>query len=80
MRRILLYIIILTTGFIFLGRLFYLQIVDDSFAVRSNDNAVKVIYDYPQRGYIYDRDGELMVLWLFPVISNHSTLQNFVKL
>ncbi|MCC4227214.1 penicillin-binding protein 2 [Zunongwangia profunda] len=61
MRRILLYIIILTTGFIFLGRLFYLQIVDDSFAVRSNDNAVKVIYDYPQRGYIYDRDGELMV-------------------
>ncbi|MCL6216861.1 penicillin-binding protein 2 [Zunongwangia pacifica] len=61
MRRILLYIIILTTGFIFLGRLFYLQVVDDSFAVRSNDNAVKVVYDYPQRGYIYDRDGELMV-------------------
>ena len=61
MRRILLYIIILTTGFIFLGRLFYLQVVDDSFAIRSNDNAVKVVYDYPQRGYIYDRDGELMV-------------------
>ncbi|MDN3596341.1 penicillin-binding protein 2 [Zunongwangia endophytica] len=61
MRRILLYIIILTTGMIFLGRLFYLQVVDDSFAVRSNNNAVKVVYDYPQRGYIYDRNGELMV-------------------
>ncbi|WBL26098.1 penicillin-binding protein 2 [Zunongwangia sp. HGR-M22] len=61
MRRILLYIIILTTGLIFLGRLFYLQVVDDSFAVRSNNNAVKVVYDYPQRGYIYDRDGKLMV-------------------
>lgn len=29
--------------------------------IRSQDNAIKVIYDYPQRGYIYDRNGELMV-------------------
>ncbi|MCF4100870.1 penicillin-binding protein 2 [Gillisia sp. M10.2A] len=61
MRRLLLYIIILTTGFIFLGRLFYLQIVDESFARLSEDNAIKVVYDYPQRGYIFDRNGELLV-------------------
>ncbi|SDS51263.1 penicillin-binding protein 2 [Gramella sp. MAR_2010_147] len=61
MRKVLLYITILTTGIIFIGRLFYLQIVDTSLAIRSQDNAIKVIYDYPQRGYIYDRDGELMV-------------------
>ncbi len=61
MRKVLLYITILTTGLLFLGRLFYLQVVDTSLAIRSQDNAIKVIYDYPQRGYIYDRTGELMV-------------------
>ncbi|HSP39864.1 MAG TPA: penicillin-binding protein 2 [Gillisia sp.] len=61
MRRLLLYIIILTTGIIFIARLFYLQVLDDSFAVMSENNAVKVVYDYPQRGYIYDRNGTLLV-------------------
>lgn len=61
MRKILLYITILTTGLLFIGRLFYLQVVDTSLAIRSQDNAIKVVYDYPQRGYIYDRNGELMV-------------------
>ncbi|CAN5398281.1 penicillin-binding protein 2 [soil metagenome] len=61
MRRLLLYIIILTTGIVFIARLFYLQILDDSFTVRSENNAVKVVYDYPQRGYILDRNGILLV-------------------
>ncbi len=61
MRRILLYIIIITTGFIFLGRLFYLQVLDTSFAGLSENNAIKVVYDYPQRGFIFDRNGELLV-------------------
>jgi penicillin-binding protein 2 len=61
MRRLLLYIIILTTGIIFLARLFYLQVLDDSFVRLSEDNAVKVVYDYPQRGYIFDRNGNLLV-------------------
>ena len=61
MRRLLLYIIIITTGFIFIGRLFYLQVVDESFARLSEDNAIKVVYNYPQRGYIFDRNGNLLV-------------------
>ena len=61
MRKLLLYIIILTIGIIFLARLFYLQVLDESFAVLSESNAVKVVYDYPQRGYIFDRDGNLLV-------------------
>lgn len=61
MRRLLLFIIILTTGIVFIARLFYLQILDDSFTVRSENNAVKVVYDYPQRGYILDRNGILLV-------------------
>lgn len=61
MRKLLLYIIILTTGLIFLARIFYLQVIDTSLALRSQDNAIEINYDYPQRGYIYDRNGELMV-------------------
>lgn len=61
MRRILLYIIVITSGLIFLARLFYLQVLDDSFVGRSENNAIKVVYDYPQRGFIFDRNGELMV-------------------
>ncbi len=61
MRKLLLYLIIITTGIVFIARLFYLQIYNTSFASLSEDNAVKVIYDYPQRGAIYDRDGRLLV-------------------
>lgn len=61
MRRVLLFIIIITTGIIFLARLFYLQVIDESFVRLSEDNAIKVVYDYPQRGYIFDRNGELLV-------------------
>ena len=38
-----------------------MQVLDDSFVARSQDNAVKVVYDYPQRGYIFDRNGKLLV-------------------
>jgi len=60
-RTLLLYIIILITGVVFLSRLFYLQVIDESFARLSEDNAIKVVYDYPQRGYVFDRNGELLV-------------------
>lgn len=61
MRKILLFIIVITSGFILLARLFYLQVIDTSFAGRSENNAVKVMYDYPQRGFIFDRHGKLLV-------------------
>ncbi|MGY3791573.1 penicillin-binding protein 2 [uncultured Aquimarina sp.] len=61
MRKLLLYLIIITTGVVFIGRLFYLQIYNTSFAALSEDNAIKVLYDYPQRGAIYDRNGKLLV-------------------
>ncbi len=61
MRKLLLYLIIIITGLIFVFRLFYLQIYNTSFSSLSDDNAIKVIYDYPQRGAIYDRNGKLLV-------------------
>lgn len=61
MRKILLYVLVITSGLIFLVRLFYLQVLDDSFVGLSENNAIKVVYDYPQRGFIFDRQGELLV-------------------
>ncbi|MHA7055895.1 penicillin-binding protein 2 [Aquimarina sp. M1] len=61
MRKLLLYLIIISTGIVFVSRLFYLQIYDTSYAALSEDNAIKVLYDYPQRGAIYDRNGKLLV-------------------
>ncbi|EDM45034.1 penicillin-binding protein 2 [unidentified eubacterium SCB49] len=61
MRKILLLIIVLITGLVFTGRLFYLQVYNTSFQARSESNAYKVMYDYPQRGYIFDRNQNLLV-------------------
>ncbi len=61
MKKILLSSIIVIIGFIFIGRLSYLQIFSSSSTQILEDTAIKAIYDYPERGYIYDRNGELLV-------------------
>lgn len=38
-----------------------MQVVNDSFKLKSDNNAIKIKYDYPERGYIYDRKGKLLV-------------------
>lgn len=61
MKKILLSSIIVLIGIVFIGRLSYLQIFTSSPNQVLDDTAIKAIYDYPERGYIYDRNGELMV-------------------
>lgn len=61
MRKLLLFTIVLLSGFAFTGRLLYLQVLDDSFLGLSESNAVKRVFDYPQRGHIYDRENKLLV-------------------
>lgn len=61
MKKLLLSSIIIIIGITFIGRLSYLQIFSFSPNQVLEDSAIKAIYDYPERGYIYDRNGELMV-------------------
>jgi len=58
----LLYALILLVGIIFIGRLFYIQILDNPYQISPLNNAsIKKVYDYPERGYVYDRNGKLLV-------------------
>lgn len=45
----------------YIGRLFYIQIVDDKYKIMAVNNAIRRIVDYPPRGVIYDRTGKLLV-------------------
>lgn len=61
MRKVLLPTIIFVVTILLVARLFYLQVIDDSLKLKSDNNAIKIKYDYPERGYIYDRYGKLLV-------------------
>jgi len=61
MRKVLLPTIIFVVASLLVIRLFYLQVIDDSLKLKSDNNAIKIKYDYPERGYIYDRYGKLLV-------------------
>jgi len=61
MRKLLLAFIIILTTFVYLGRLTYLQLIDNSSQNPLDDTAIKAVYDYPERGHIYDRNGKLLV-------------------
>ena len=61
MRKVLLPSMIIIAASLLMLRLFYLQVINDSFKLKSDNNAIKIQYDYPERGYIYDRNGKLMV-------------------
>lgn len=60
-KSFLLYFLISLIGIIFIGRLFQLQIVRGETFDAIHNSAVKIEYDYPERGYIYDRNYELLV-------------------
>ena len=61
MKKLLLSSIIIIIGITFIGRLSYLQLFSFSPNQILEDPAIKTVYDYPERGYIYDRNGELLV-------------------
>ena len=61
MKKLLLSSIIIIIGLSFIGRLSYLQIFSFSADQVMEDPAIKAIYDYPERGYIYDRNNKLLV-------------------
>lgn len=59
-RSFLLYFFVGVTGLIFVGRLFQLQVIRGANYDPINNATVKLEFIYPERGYIYDRNGKLL--------------------
>jgi penicillin-binding protein 2 len=53
--------IFLSVFFIFLIRLFYIQIIDSTYKYSAENNSQRYVINYPARGLIYDRHHKLLV-------------------
>ena len=61
-RKHLLSFLIILTGIIYIFRLFTIQVLEDKYQPNPlNNSAITKKYVYPDRGYIYDRNGTLLV-------------------
>lgn len=61
-RNLLFPLLVVITGFIFISRLFFLQIVNhNEKEISLNSSAIKRIYTYPERGFVYDRNEKLLI-------------------
>lgn len=71
--------IILLVGIIYMVRLFFIQVVESSYKSTAESNARRVEIQYPARGLIYDRNGEILVYneAAYDLMINPSLLQEF---
>lgn len=59
-RKEILQIVFVLIGIIFLVKLFFIQVVDSKYKDLADSNAILPQVEYPSRGLIYDRKGELI--------------------
>ncbi len=60
-RKMVIVAIFMIVGLIFLARLFYIQVIDESYILSAESNALRKNTIYPNRGVIFDRNGMLLV-------------------
>ncbi len=60
-RKYVIMAMIAISAFIILLRLFYIQVIDDSYRLSADNNVLRYVTQYPARGLIYDRKGRLLV-------------------
>ncbi|MBN1338130.1 MAG: penicillin-binding protein 2 [Bacteroidales bacterium] len=60
-RKYVVFILMLSVGLIYLVRLFYIQVLDDAYMLSAENNVLREITLYPNRGLIFDRNGKLLV-------------------
>ncbi|MDD3876860.1 MAG: penicillin-binding protein 2 [Bacteroidales bacterium] len=61
-RRFVIKIMFLVVGAIFILRLFFIQIIETKYKFSADNNVLRYTTEYPLRGLIYDRNGELLVI------------------
>ena len=60
-RKTVISAIIICVCCIYIIRLFYMQVIDDSFQIKAMMNSQRIATQYPARGLIFDRNGKLLV-------------------
>lgn len=60
-RKYIIIAIFIIVGIVYLIRLFYLQVFDESYILSAENNVLRPTTIYPNRGLIYDRNGKLLV-------------------
>jgi penicillin-binding protein 2 len=60
-RKFIIQGLIILVGLVLSIRLFYIQVIDDSYFLSANNNVLRKINIYPARGIIYDRNGKILV-------------------
>lgn len=60
-RKYIIISIFIIVGVIFIVRLFLLQVLDNEYKLSAQNNVLRYVTQYPARGLIYDRNGELLV-------------------
>ena len=60
-RKLIIIGLFLVVFFIYIIRLFTLQVIDSSYKLSAENNVFRHIIQYPTRGLIFDRNGELLV-------------------
>lgn len=52
---------LVAVALVLLGKLFYIQIIDDKYKINASNNSMVYEMIYPTRGIIYDRNGKIIV-------------------
>lgn len=60
-RKYILMGVIILVGLIYIFRLFYIQVIDESYKLDARNQAFRYNTEFPVRGYIYDRNNKLLV-------------------
>ena len=53
--------LIVLLALVYIIRLFYLQVIDKSYQISAENNVLRFVTEYPERGLIYDRNNKLLV-------------------
>jgi len=60
-RKYFIMALVIVAAVILVSRLFYIQIINKTYRVSAANNALRPVTQYPARGLIYDRNGQLIV-------------------
>lgn len=60
-KRLFISSIIIFTAVVFAVKLFYIQVIDDTYKLSAENNTLRHVIIYPSRGFVFDRTGKIIV-------------------